>query len=124
MYIVESFSAIYASNIYPVPIAGADIVFVSSDGVQLGLHSKNLEVGSGVLPPVVVGGSGPGLIATKPVPLTEPCDVLEPLFAFLYPEKCAHYLDRYSSDEYLDIAEAAEKYDIPYAKFYCHEQLK
>ncbi|RXW19050.1 hypothetical protein EST38_g6812 [Candolleomyces aberdarensis] len=106
-----------------LPTVGADIVFVSSDGVRFGLHSKNLEVGSGGFPPVVEG-NGAGLIATTPVPLPEPCDVLEPLFSFLYPEKWPHGIEMYFSDELLDIAEAAEKYQIYGAKYHCHGKLK
>ncbi|KAJ2918843.1 hypothetical protein MD484_g1608, partial [Candolleomyces efflorescens] len=91
------------------PTGDVDIVFISSDHVRYGIHSKNLEAGTGGFPPVD-SQSCLG-VTSEPVPLPESSSVLDLLFPFIYP------MDRPKVEEMefkivIELAEAAEKYQV------------
>jgi hypothetical protein len=98
------------------------VLFVSSEGVTFGLHSKNLEVGSGgVLTAFSRDGS---CDAPLSVPLPEPYSVLWPLFSFLYPQMRPVYVIEGDVNYILGLAEAAEKYVVFSARNECHKRLQ
>ena len=101
------------------PSSDADIIFVSSDRVRYGLHSKNLEVSTGGFPPVHSGG----LSAADPVGLEEPSEVLNLLFAFVYPTRLPQIEDM-PFETVLPLAEAAEKYQVYPAMYACRMCLR
>ncbi|KAJ2918842.1 hypothetical protein MD484_g1609, partial [Candolleomyces efflorescens] len=103
------------------PTSDVDIVFISSDRVRYGIHSKNLEASTGGFPPV---RSQSGLsVTSEPVPLTESSSVLNLLFRFIYP------MDRPKVEDMefkivIELAEAAEKYQVFSAVHVCRLCLR
>ncbi|KAF6741714.1 hypothetical protein DFP72DRAFT_941909 [Ephemerocybe angulata] len=101
------------------PNSDTDIVFVSSDGIRYGIHSKNLETNTGGFPPVQSGG----LSVSEPVHLAEPSSVLDLLFPFIYPERQPEIEDM-SFKAVIELAEAAEKYQVYSAMLACRMCLR
>jgi len=86
----------------------------SADGFIFQLHSIVLGVTTGAFP----GLNAEGEI----VQLTEPANVLEILFAFLYPKT---HPDLYgeSFERLIAVAQAAGKYEVPSVADVCNERL-
>jgi len=86
----------------------------SADGFVFQLHSVVLGVTTGAFPGLDAEG--------EMVQLTEPANVLEILFAFLYPKR---HPDLYgeSFERLIAVAEAAGKYEVPSAADVCNERL-
>jgi hypothetical protein len=101
------------------PSFDADVIFVSSDRMRYGLHSKNLELSTGGFPPVQAGG----LSAAEPVHLEEASGVLDLLFAFVYPMRLPK-IEEMSFERVLPLAEAAEKYQVYPAMYACRMCLR
>ncbi|KAJ2936598.1 hypothetical protein H1R20_g493, partial [Candolleomyces eurysporus] len=103
------------------PTSDADIIFISSDRVRYGIHSKNLEVNTGGFPPI---NAQDGLsLTSEPVPLPENSSVLDLLFPFIYP------IDRPNVEDMdfktvIELAEAAEKYQVYSAAHVCRLCLR
>ncbi|KAJ3913413.1 hypothetical protein F5877DRAFT_24934, partial [Lentinula edodes] len=93
----------------------AEITVVSSDNVLFRLHKMNVQVTSGGL--LQSQSKSPG-IQDDFLTLTEPADVLEILFEFLYPDYETD-LERLEFNALLSVAEAAEKYGVFYAMSHC-----
>ncbi|KAJ3713973.1 hypothetical protein DFJ43DRAFT_889401 [Lentinula guzmanii] len=114
----ESAEVLYAQFAPPTPprtstrfnAQDAEITVISSDNVLFRLHKMNVQVTSG------------GLLQSKVdndfLTLTEPADVLEILFEFLYPDYETD-LERLEFTALLSVAEAAEKYGVFYAMSHC-----
>ena len=84
-----------------------------------------MEVGSTGFPSVKLdseSSSGSVAIASKPIPLTEPSNVLALLFSFLYPKKVPETLGDIF-ETVLGVAEAAEKYRVHLAILVCKKLL-
>ncbi|KAH6909352.1 hypothetical protein BKA70DRAFT_1103106, partial [Coprinopsis sp. MPI-PUGE-AT-0042] len=99
----------------------ADIVFVSSDQptpVPFHIHSKNLEVSTGALPLLV------GPLKHETVPLSEPAEVLEVLFAFQYPRRHPDFKENIMFALLDQDSEAAEKYEVYAAMTVCKIRMK
>ncbi|KAJ3519375.1 hypothetical protein NMY22_g13236 [Coprinellus aureogranulatus] len=101
------------------PPVQADIVFVSSDGVRYGLHSKNLECNTGGFPAITALLKEDG----DPVTLEEPSSVLDLLFAFAYPDRLP-LLEDMDYGTVIRLAEAAEKYQVYSAIYACRMCLR
>ncbi|THU78185.1 hypothetical protein K435DRAFT_769590 [Dendrothele bispora CBS 962.96] len=98
---------------------GGDIVFRSSDNVLFYIHQKNLEVLSEGFPPT----SHTSTSLTEIVPLTETSSTLELLFQYTY-HQMPPDLDNLNFQDLMNLAEAAEKYVIHYARKSCLTQIK
>ncbi|THU77236.1 hypothetical protein K435DRAFT_878109 [Dendrothele bispora CBS 962.96] len=98
--------------------SGGDVIFSSSDDVLFHVHKKNLEFCSGGFPP-----AGTPSDTDEAVPLTEKASTLELLFAFVYPQRHPGLNDM-SFDALLDLAEAAEKYEVYFAMSLCTLKMK
>ncbi|THU83694.1 hypothetical protein K435DRAFT_784083 [Dendrothele bispora CBS 962.96] len=98
---------------------GGDIVFRSSDNVLFYVHQKNLEFMSEGFPPTSHTSTSP----TEIVPLTEASSTLELLFQYTY-HQMPPDLDNLSFQDLMDLAEAAEKYVLHYARKSCLTQIK
>ncbi|KIK58700.1 hypothetical protein GYMLUDRAFT_689253 [Collybiopsis luxurians FD-317 M1] len=99
--------------------ADADVLIQSSDNVQFHLHKRHLEFATGGFPPADTPTDG------QVVHLSEPSDVLEILFQFVYPRRLPTFDRGPGMDDYevvLKVAEAAEKYEVYCAIAVC--QLK
>jgi len=83
----------------------ADIVIQSSDNVLFKLHRKHLEIGTGAFPGAEFNTNG------EVTHLQESASVLEVLFGFLYP-KIQQSLEGLEFRVVMDVAEAAEKYEV------------
>jgi len=93
----------------------ADTSFLSSDGVLFRVHRANLACGSeGFAPPP--GTSSPS--TNDQVQLTETAQTLELLFQFMYPQRPPD-LAAVNFDLFMDVAEAAEKYQVYAAMQIC-----
>ena len=97
----------------PVNAADADVVVQSADGVQFRLHSKFLGANTGAFP-----GPDHTAVVSNPsgddgdvVHLSEPANILEILFGFVYPKKHP-VLDDADFETLWPLAKAAEKYDV------------
>ncbi|THU75235.1 hypothetical protein K435DRAFT_707502, partial [Dendrothele bispora CBS 962.96] len=95
-----------------------DVIFSSSDNVLFHVHKKNLEFCSGGFPP-----AGTPSVIDETVSLTEKAFTLELLFAFVYPQRHPGLNDM-SFDALLDLAEAAEKYEVYFAMSLCALKMK
>jgi len=83
----------------------ADVTIKSSDGVLFHLHRKNLEMATGAFPGAEFDTRG------EEVVLTEPADVLEILFQFIYPRRHPT-LQGMEFEGVFAVAEAVEKYEV------------
>ncbi|KAK7451205.1 hypothetical protein VKT23_012537 [Stygiomarasmius scandens] len=95
-----------------------DIVFSSSDEVLFYVHKKNLEFCSGGFPP-----ADTPTLDDESIPLTEKASTLELLFAFVYPQRYPGLNDM-TFEELVDLAEAAEKYEVYFAMSLCSLKMK
>jgi hypothetical protein len=84
------------------------------------LHTSDLARMSDGFPPAEFGTT------KEPVCLEERSEVLEKLFLFLYPRMAQPRLDRPSTpfDLLLDIANAAEKYQVFWAMHLCSVRME
>ncbi|KAF9523291.1 hypothetical protein CPB83DRAFT_821757 [Crepidotus variabilis] len=98
-------------------LANANVVIQSSDGVQFYVHRKNLEMNTGTFPGAEFDTSG------EIVHLTEPSEVLEVIFQFVYPQRYPLLEDR-EFDSLCAIAEAVEKYEVFPAMHTCMYALR
>jgi hypothetical protein len=107
----------------------ADVAFVSSDQpipVHFHIHSKNLEVSTGAFPPARKAfspSSSSALVAEEAVPLSEPAEVLEVLFTFMYPNRHPN-LENVTFSLLAQVAESAEKYEVYPAISICKVRMK
>ncbi|PPR04441.1 hypothetical protein CVT26_002270 [Gymnopilus dilepis] len=93
----------------PVDAPDADITIQSSDGVKFHLHRKNLESHTGSFPGADVPTHG------ETTHLPERAKVLEVLFQFVYPRRHPISLRELEFATLMEVAEAAEKYEVWYA---------
>lgn len=103
-----------------VKFTDSDITIESSDAVRFLLHRKNLETHTKPLP-----GSGLQLHISSDdvVKLTEPAEILEILFQFVYPTR-QPVLSALGAETLLALAEAVQKYQVFSAMNGCESQLK
>ncbi|PPQ72748.1 hypothetical protein CVT26_003028 [Gymnopilus dilepis] len=94
----------------------ADVAFQSSDGVLFRLHRKNLEVMTGAFP-------GPEFHVEEPVLLPESSTSLEIVFQFVYLRRYPPSLEGVAFEVLMDVAEAAEKYQVFWAMRTCEDRL-
>ncbi|KDR68759.1 hypothetical protein GALMADRAFT_282919, partial [Galerina marginata CBS 339.88] len=101
----------------------ADVTIQSSDGVQFRLHRKHLEAHTGAFP----GADSAKLIVSDGradvVHLTEPAEVLEILFEFVYPQRPPDLKDL-EFKVLVPLAEAVEKYEVFAAMRMCEMRLR
>ncbi|KIK55283.1 hypothetical protein GYMLUDRAFT_48009 [Collybiopsis luxurians FD-317 M1] len=95
----------------------ADVVIQSSDNVDFHLHKINLEFATGGFPSAQTPTNG------EVVNLPETSETLEFLFQFVYPQRHPS-LDRLGFEKLLELAEAAEKYEVYGALTACHLTLR
>ncbi|KAK7442967.1 hypothetical protein VKT23_015911 [Stygiomarasmius scandens] len=91
--------------------AGGTIVFSSLDHCLFYLHRESLKLGSGKFPLTLAEYGGV-------VYLTEKGSILELLFSYVYPNRLPE-LNDISFETLLELAQAAEKYDVYLAKSMC-----
>lgn len=104
----------YQDNCFAVRADDADIAFQSIDNVIFQVHSANLTCSSeGFAPPD--GTASP--LAHEIIQLIETSDVLELIFQFMYPQRPPD-LAAVDFQLLLNVAEAAEKYQV-----YCAMQI-
>ncbi|KDR68757.1 hypothetical protein GALMADRAFT_78291 [Galerina marginata CBS 339.88] len=100
----------------------ADVTIQSSDGVLFRLHRKYLEANTSAFP----GPDAGPIRSDRPedvVYVTEPADILEILFEFVYPRRHPT-LEGIKAEILLPLAEAVEKYEVFSAVTTCDVQLK
>ncbi|TFK63288.1 hypothetical protein BDN72DRAFT_826721 [Pluteus cervinus] len=97
--------------------ATADVVFLSSDGVEFHVHRKNLESTTGAFPGPEISTFG------EVVPLTESAETLEVLFQYSYPQRHPE-LEEMKFETVVLLAEAVEKYEVFPAMQACHRIMK
>lgn len=98
----------------------ADVTFASGDHILFHVHSTNLNCNSeGFAAPF--GTASPS--TQEVVQLTETCDVLELLFQFMYPQRSPD-LSAIGFGLFLEVAEAAEKYQVYSAMQICAMQME
>jgi hypothetical protein len=95
----------------------ADVTFKSCDGVLFRIHKINLEVCAGGFAPPEFDVQG------EIVCLTETAMTLKLLFRFCYPE-CHPDVEAMEFDVLIDLAEAAEKYEVYSAMNICKIYMK
>ncbi|KAF8890805.1 hypothetical protein CPB84DRAFT_1711302 [Gymnopilus junonius] len=95
----------------------ADVTFQSSDNVLFHIHRRNLEAHTGAFPGKEFINDG------ETVCLTEPAEVLEIVFQFIYPKRYPRLKDL-DFDIVADVAEAVEKYEIFSAMLTCEVRLR
>ena len=100
-----------------VNAADADISILSSDGVLFRIHSINLKANSTAFPTEIT--SNPN----DPATFSEPSNILELLFAFLYPSPPHPTLTDLSFDVLQPLAYAAHKYGIASAISLCNVMM-
>ena len=83
----------------------ADVIIQSEDGVQFHLHRENLKFCTGAFPGKEYETRGEVVI------LTEPANVLQILFQFVYPKRHPNLKDQ-DFETVAAIAEAAGKYEV------------
>ncbi|KAF5350780.1 hypothetical protein D9758_010338 [Tetrapyrgos nigripes] len=98
---------------------GGDVVFESSDGVLFYVHSRNLAFMSDMLPAAYYTRATP---PKDPMPLPENSSTLELLFQFTY-HRMPPDLKKLDFRSLMELAEAAEKYVIHYARAMCVKEL-
>jgi hypothetical protein len=91
--------------IWSVRAGDADVIFKSSDDVLFHIHVKNLEVTTGSFPPFDFA------TLEKIVPLSEPSDVLDVMFQFMYPMPQPD-VSSIPFEVLAPLAEAVEKYQV------------
>jgi len=94
----------------------ADVVIQSSDGVRFHLHRANLNFSTGAFPGTEFKTEGEVVI------LTEPENVLQILFQFVYPRRHPNLKDQ-GFETVAAIAEAAGKYEVFPAINTCVDRL-
>lgn len=96
-----------------------DVIFLSSDGEDIGGHSSALEAFSEAFPPL-------GMVETTgdPIPLTESGATLRRLFHFTHKRPYDQVLDESPLYSLLELAEAAQKYLIYHAMEICRLHVK
>ncbi|KZP04195.1 hypothetical protein FIBSPDRAFT_767813, partial [Athelia psychrophila] len=98
----------------------ADMTFASSDNVLFKIKQSYLKANSeGFSPPEGTSASPDNEI----VNLTEPAETLDLLFQFVYPQKQPD-LRKLSTKRILELAEAAEKYQVFAAMETCNRQME
>ncbi|KZP11928.1 hypothetical protein FIBSPDRAFT_667542, partial [Athelia psychrophila] len=98
----------------------ADVTFASSDNVLFKINQPYLKSHSeGFSPPEGTSASSSNEI----VNLTERAETLDMLFQFVYPQKQPD-LRKLSSERILELAEAAEKYQVFAAMETCNRQVE
>ncbi|KAF5360235.1 hypothetical protein D9757_012890 [Collybiopsis confluens] len=95
----------------------ADVVIRSSDNFDFHLHKKYLEFATGGFP------SADTPTNEEVVKLPETASTLEYLFQFVYPQRHPS-LDRLGFAQLIELAEAAEKYEVYGALTACHLTLR
>ncbi|KAF7973117.1 hypothetical protein HWV62_16238 [Athelia sp. TMB] len=104
----------------PVCANDADITFASCDKVLFKIHSSNMKAHSeGFSPPDGTSIS----TSDEIVPLTEHAATLDLLFQFMYPKKQPD-LRKLDTESLLELAEAAEKYQVFAAMETCSRQME
>ncbi|PPQ72752.1 hypothetical protein CVT26_003032 [Gymnopilus dilepis] len=94
----------------------ADVKILSSDGVLFHIHRKNLETHTSAFP-------GPEFSTqNEVVPLSEPSQILEMVFQFIYPIRHPTLQDE-NIKIVLGVAEAVEKYEVFAAMRTCEVRL-
>ncbi|KJA23513.1 hypothetical protein HYPSUDRAFT_66202 [Hypholoma sublateritium FD-334 SS-4] len=100
----------------------ADIVVESSDGTRFRLHRKNIKVHTGS---AFLGGLYCSSVDDPDITcLSEPGDVLEIVFQFLYPQKHPDLGAVTESESVVAIADAVGKYEIYGAMNACEIRLR
>ncbi|KAF5374307.1 hypothetical protein D9758_004635 [Tetrapyrgos nigripes] len=97
---------------------GGDIAFKSSDNVVFYVHSKNLEFMSEGFPSM-----DHTILPKNPITLTENLHTLELLFQFTY-HCMPPDLGDLDCERLLELAEAADKYVIHYARAHCRIHIR
>ena len=92
------------------------VVFISRDGIRLGMHKKNLEDFSDGFPP-------PECDSTEDVQLEEKEEVLRLLFQLMHKQNQPD-LRTMSYEILADLAEAAHKYIVHHASMACNLALE
>jgi len=100
-----------------VSAGDADVIICSSDNVLFNLHRANLAVSTGAFPGTEISTNG------EHVQLSEPADVLEMVFQFIYPKRHPT-LKGLNFSMVLRAAEAAEKYEVFPALHTCEMRLR
>jgi len=95
----------------------ADVIIRSCDNVDFCLHKQNLQFSTGGFPYATTPTNG------EVVHLLESSSTLELLFQFVYPQRHPS-LDRLECDGLIELAEAAEKYEVYGALTACHLTLR
>ncbi|PFH49838.1 hypothetical protein AMATHDRAFT_48376 [Amanita thiersii Skay4041] len=101
---VSSYLSSFDSESFNDP--DADVIFQSLDGTKYRIHRENLHYMSGGFPPMVFAVDAKGVMH-----LPEDSQILDLLFAFMYPESQPD-LDGMSFDVVEALTEAAEKYQV------------
>lgn len=108
---------VHAPHTIPVDAADSDIIFKSNDHVVFKVHRSNLECHSeGFSPP---GGTSS---YDEIVPLPESSEVLDLLFQYMYPRRQPD-LTAIPFNTIVDLAEAAEKYQVYAAMGICNMKM-
>ncbi|KZP13255.1 hypothetical protein FIBSPDRAFT_936418 [Athelia psychrophila] len=98
----------------------ADVTFASSNNVLFKINQSYLKAHSeGFSPPAGTSSSSSDEI----VNLTEPAETLDLLFQFAYPQKLPD-LRKLKAESLLELAEAAEKYQVFAAMETCNRQME
>ncbi|KZP11919.1 hypothetical protein FIBSPDRAFT_837052 [Athelia psychrophila] len=98
----------------------ADMTFASSDNVLFKIKQWYLKANSeGFSPPEGTSASSSDEI----VNLAEPAETLDLLFQFVYPQRQPD-LRKLSTERILELAEAAEKYQVFAAMETCNRQME
>ncbi|KAF8878674.1 hypothetical protein CPB84DRAFT_1735843 [Gymnopilus junonius] len=101
---------------FSVSAQDADITVKSSDGFLFNLHSHNLGTNTGAFPGPEIGAQGEAVL------LTEPANVLEIVFQFIYPRRHPK-LDDLDFVILMEVTEACEKYEVYSAMNMCEVRL-
>ncbi|KAJ4465990.1 hypothetical protein C8J55DRAFT_565993 [Lentinula edodes] len=101
-----------------VQSSDADVIIRSCDNIEFHVHKRHLEFATGGFPPADTPSS-----LGEIVRLSESSSTLEILFQFVYPQRHPS-LDKLAFEELLEVAEAAEKYEVYGALSACHLILR
>lgn len=101
-----------------VQSSDADVIIRSCDNIDFHVHKRHLEFATGGFPPADTPSS-----LGEIVRLSESSSTLEILFQFVYPQRHPS-LDKLAFEELLEVAEAAEKYEVYGALSACHLILR
>jgi hypothetical protein len=113
---IKTYSLITTLTFHTVDAADADVVFKSKDGILFRIHLKNLETGTGKLPP-------DGVSTGEIIELPEISTVLEDVFAFIYPRRHP-LLAQIQMSHLVMVAEAAEIYEVFAAMSVCYLRMR